>query len=618
MKLKRIIAFCLVAAVILAFPLGVMGAPAAAPGNEEAVETGAQSARITTKDEVIYATLGNGGDVDSIYAVNQFEVAAAGSFTDYGQYSSVENLTNTQPISQEGDRVSLSADAGNFYYQGNMTVTDLPWDFALEYYLNGQQTAPEDLAGAEGDLEIRITSAKNDTVDPTFYDNYMLQITATMDTAKCSDIDAPDATIADAGGSKTVVFTVLPGKDADFGLRARIKDFTMTGIQIAALPYSMNIEFPDTDGQFDDLQELPDAVSELNDGTAELVSGAQELKDGAHKLTEGSASIQSGLNQLSGNSGQLLDASAQIKDALDAIAASLGGGNLDEIDLSQLSALPSALTQLSDGLTGISGGLTDLKNGFVPAYAALDTAIAGIPAGTVTQDQIDAIYGQVDPSLQGAVGELVNTYAAAQTVKGTYNSVKGAFTAVGGTIDTLNASISGIAGNLSDMSTQMSGMLQGMEDLSDLGDLVTGLTQLSSNYGDFHSGLTGYMNGVKQLSSNYGAFHTGLASFESGIGEFADGIDRLHEGTSEFNDEAADIPDQIQTEIDNMKDEYLPADFKPVSFTSAKNTDTGYVQFVLKTEGIEKPDTEKEETGEDTAPAEQETFWDRLSALFEK
>jgi X-X-X-Leu-X-X-Gly heptad repeat protein len=614
MKFKYSIAFCLVSAVILTMPLGVLGAPDATPddGGKPAF---AQNAGTKTKDEVIYASMKNDGGVRSIYAVNQFEVARAGSIVDYGEYNSVENLTDTQPIDMEGDRVSFSAEAGNFYYQGNMTATNLPWDFDVSYYLNEQKTAANDLAGKNGELEIKMRSAKNGKIDPTFYDNYMLQITVSLDTGKCSGIDAPDAAIADAGQNKAIVYTVLPGKDADYSLRANVNDFTMAGIEISAVPFSMGFAFSDTNVQFEDLQNLPGAVSELNEGAGALAGGAQGLKDGAYELTKGSASIQSGLNQLSGNSGQLLGASAQIRDALTAISDLLGSGSLDEIDLSQLAQLPPALSQLSGGLNGVSGGLTELKNGFVPAYAALDSAIAAIPDGTVTPEQIGAMYGQVDPSLQGALGELSDTYAAAQTVKGTYASVKAAFDAVGGTIDTLNASIGGIAVTLSDMSAQLDGMLQGTEGPEDLGDLVLGLSQLASSYNDFHSGLTGYMNGVHKLASKYGAFHTGVASFESGVGQFADGIGKLHEGTSEFNDEAADIPDQIQTEIDKMKDEYLPADFDPVSFTSSKNTDTGYVQFVMKTEGIEKPDKDKEE--EKTAQTTgQETFWDRLAALF--
>jgi X-X-X-Leu-X-X-Gly heptad repeat protein len=619
MKLKYMIVFCLVAALVLTIPMGAMGAPAetqesetAAVGSEEAAMMSAEG---KNKDEVIYATLASDGSAESIYAVNQFRVARAGTIVDYGNYESVVNLTDTRPITQEREAVTFAADAGNFYYQGNMASTDLPWIFDLTYYLDGSQTAPQDLAGRDGNLEIKISSTRNEKIDPTFYDNYMMQITVTLDAEKCRDINAPDATIADAGGNKAVVYTVLPGNDADFSLHATVGDFEMAGIDISAVPFSMDVEFPDTDEQFEDLDELPGAVSDLNDGVAELKSGTQQLKDGAHELTGGSAEIESGLNQLSGNSGELYDASAQINTALTGISASLSGGSLENIDLSQIAQLPQALSQLSDGLGSISGGFTDLKNGFVPAYAALDAAIAQIPAGAVSDAQMADMRGDVRPELQGAFDELVKNYAAAQTVKGTYANVKGAFDAVGGTIDTLNGSIGGIQTALDDMSTEVGAALEGMDGLDDLGELATGLNELATNYASFHAGLSSYVNGVNTLASNYSTFHAGVASFESGVGEFSDGIGELYEGTSEFKDETADIPDQIQEEIDKMKEEYLPADFDPVSFTSSQNTDTGYVQFVMKTGGIEK--TETDEAAAESPGGQEETFWDRLTALFE-
>lgn len=620
MKLKNIIIVGLITALVLTIPISAMGASAAEAqeGEETAVGSEATSAVGTkNKDEVIYATLKSDGAAESIYVVNQFRISSAGSIVDYGDYDSVVNLTDTQAITQEGDAISFTADEGNFYYQGNMTSTDLPWNFDIAYYLNGIQTAPEDLAGLDGSLEIKINSARNEKIDSTFYDNYMMQITVTLDAEKCRDIDAPEATIADAGGDKAAVFTVLPGNDADFSLKATVSDFEMTGIDISAVPYAMDMEFPDTEEQFEDLDQLPNAVSDLNDGVADLNSGAQELKDGASELTEGSADIQGGLNELSGNSADLMDASAQINTALSGIAASLSGGSLEDIDLSQIAQLPQALTQLSDGLGSISGGLTELKNGFAPAYAALDSAIQGIPGGTVTQGQIDGLYGKVadDADLQGALGQLVASYTAAQTVKGTYANVKGAFDAVGGTIDTLNGSIGGIQTALDEMSAEVGGALQGMEGLEDLGELASGLSELASNYASFHAGLSSYVNGVNTLASNYSAFHAGIVSLEDGVGEFSDGIGELYEGTSEFKDETADIPDQIQEEIDEMKAEYLPTDFDPVSFTSSKNTDTAYVQFVMKTNGIEK--TETEEAQEESQGEQDESFWDRLTALFE-
>ena len=72
------------------------------------------------------------------------------------------------------------------------------------------------------------------------------------------------------------------------------------------------------------------------------------------------------------------------------------------------------------------------------------------------------------------------------------------------------------------------------------------------------------------------------------------------------------MPDKIQSEIDDMLDQYTGLDFEPISFTSSKNEHTDLVQFVLKCDGIEKP----EETKGVEVEVKNETFWDRLISLF--
>ena len=569
------------------------------------------NAEIKGKDEVIYAILAPDGSIRAMYAVNHFAIAEAGSFTDYGDYTSVKNLTDTTLMTQNGDAVTFQTNAENFYYQGNMTTTELPWIFDISYFLNGVKTAPQELAGKSGKIEIHITTQKNTAVNSTFNENYMLQISITLDTEKCSDINAAGATVASAGKNKLIAYTVMPGKDADISLSATARDFAMTGIDISAVPFSMNMEMPDTDSMISDFTELSDAISDLNDGVGDLADGVAELKTGSDKLRNGSSDIKAGLSELSDNSEQLLQASSQISGALTQIASSLNGAS-GEMDLGDLTQLPQGLSQLADGLEGISDGLIELKNGFTSAYAALDGAIQGIPDATVSQEQITELYTQTDPSQYALLDQLIASYTAGQTVKGTYNQVKGAFDAVGSTIDTLAASIDTISATLDDMSEKISDALSGMDMMEQLAQLSAGLSELDRNYAAFHSGLRNYMNGVGALSSGYADFHNGVSSFRNGIGELYDGVAELHDGTTELSDETAKMPDKIQSEIDDMLDQYTGLDFEPISFTSSKNEHTDLVQFVLKCDGIEKP----EETKGVEVEVKNETFWDRLISLF--
>ena len=610
-KLFKIVISACMAATLMLLPAGVSFAAASNPNSGVSGSAGGDAA-VKNKQEVIYATLGSDGSIHAAYVVNHFEVTGAGKITDHGLYSSVENLTSTDPLEHAGDAVSFKAPEGNFYYQGNMVSTDLPWLFELSYYLGGIKTAPQDLAGKSGQLEIRISTKQNGKIDKTFYENYMLQISLTLDTEKCGDIHAPDATIASAGKNTVVSYTVMPKKDADFRLTASVKDFEMVGMQISGMPLSINMELPDTEDMTSDFDKLSDAVSDLDDGVGDLADGVKDLKKGSGKLKKGSADIKNGLAELRKNSGQLTQTSSQINGALLKMASSLKDALSGDINLDDLNRLPQGLAQLAGGLKDISGGLAELKKGFSSAYTALNDAIRGIPETAVTQAQIDALYAATDPTQHGVLDKLVASYSAGQTAKGTYNQVKDAFDSVGPTIDTLSGSIDTIAGTLNDMSSKIAETLSGMSALQQLGQLSSGLSELSENYAAFHKGLAGYMDGVAKIADGYPDFHSGLSAFDSGVQDLYDGVTELHDGTSEFKDETADMPDTFQTKIDDLMDEYTGSDFKPVSFLSSRNSNTGLVQFVLKCDAIEKPEATAK------APAERKdgTVWDRFAALF--
>jgi X-X-X-Leu-X-X-Gly heptad repeat protein len=567
------------------------------------------------KYEVVYARLDADGAANHVYVVNNFDITNAGAVTDFGDYDTVLNLSDTEELVQKGDAVDFSADKGHFYYQGNKKTTELPWFFTLSFSLNGQKTPPSALAGASGALELHILSKQNDKADPTFYDNYMLQITVTLDSTKCGNIDAPGAMIAEAGKDRAVNYTVLPGKNADYTLRADVDDFEMSGIQISGVPYFMDLDVPEMDDQLDDLNKLPDAISELNDGVGDLLDGTKELKDGAHELVSGSWDIREGLSKLGSNSNQIVDASSQINKALAKIASSLSGGAAGGIDMSRLSGLAElsgTLTYLADALEDISDGLGQMAGGFSLSYAALDSAMAGIPTGTLSQEQSAEFMGGLDPAQQAIAAELIANYQAAQIAKGTYDAIKPGFDAVAVTVDALLPGLTGVAGALALMATELESVPESLSGLAGLGELVSGLQILSKNYSTFHRGLVSYMDGVKTLANNYGAFHDGLAEFDDGVGELRDGVGELRDGTKTLNKEVADLPDVLKDEIDKMKEQYMSKEFETVSFASPKNTHTVYVQFVLKSEEIKKPETEK------TPPPEPQplTLWDRLLALF--
>ena len=82
------------------------------------------------KEEVVYAMLDASGDVNGIYVVNQF---SGGTIVDYGNYTSVRNLTTEDAITQEGDEVTFHTDADKVYYQGDLDTKASPWNISVRY-----------------------------------------------------------------------------------------------------------------------------------------------------------------------------------------------------------------------------------------------------------------------------------------------------------------------------------------------------------------------------------------------------------------------------------------------------------------------------------------------------
>lgn len=611
--IKSVLSFSLIAVIMIYTVSSTVIAVGSTAADTSKAQTG--PAEIKSKNEVVYATLAATGTVNALYVVNHFEIEESGSITDYGNYKSVLNLTESNPISLNGDSVSFQTDEENFYYQGNMDKTDLPWTFEITYDLDGVSMSPQEIAGKTGKLGIHINAAKNESINSTFFENYMLQITLTLSSDKCKNIDAPEATIADAGKNKILAFTVMPNKGADIHITTDAKDFTMSGIEISAMPFSISMDLPDTDEMLAEFNQLPEAISVLNDGIGKLADGTLELKNGANDLKNGSIEFKNGLSDLDNNAGSITDASAQIKDALVLISSSMNDSSLSEMDLSGLTQLPLGLSQLAEGLRGISGGLLELKTGFTTASAALDTAIQGIPSTVITREEIDVKFPGVSDDQRNLLDQLYASYTAGQTVKGTYDQVQQAFAAVAPTIDTLTANIDTISESLDAISSQLGSSLSGMDIMDQLDGLSAGLSDLASNYEAFDKGLNDYMDGVGKISDGYNQLNSGLSEFSNGVGELNDGVEDLYDGTDQLNDEVSKMPDRMQEEIDKLMSEYDRSDFLPVSYVSDKNENTELVQFVLKSEEIELPkDTNTTEVTEETK--DEETVWDRFVALF--
>ncbi|MGN0813990.1 MAG: hypothetical protein ACI4MH_02005, partial [Candidatus Coproplasma sp.] len=351
-----------------------------------------EEAYISYKEEVIYVNLDASGAIKDAYVVN---IVGGGDTVDYGDYEWVKILNTADKITQDGDRITFSSSSERVYYEGKLTKIELPWNFSVRYYIDGVEYTAEEVAGKSGKLEIRFKVTKNENSTGNFYESFALQASFTLDTQKCKNISAPDATVANVGKNKQISYTVLPGKGIDASVTADVVDFEMSAISVNGVPLSMNMEIDD--GELTDkIGEVQDAVSEANDGAGELADGLDELKNNNQSLVDGSNDLKSGLEELDLNSSSLTGGAGELKGGLEVLDGNSG-------------ALTGGAGGLKDGLAlidGNSSALTDGAGGLKDGLALIDgnsSALTGGAGGL--KDGLTLIDGN-SGALTGGAGDL--------------------------------------------------------------------------------------------------------------------------------------------------------------------------------------------------------------------
>lgn len=629
-----------------------------------AAETPAASSE---KEEVIYINLDADGKVKDVYAVNIF---SSGDITDYGNYSSVQMLNSTEVISQNGDQITFSSGEDKVYYQGNMDNAEIPWNISLHYYLDGQEYSADEIAGKSGELEIRFQITENTACSGTFFEDYALQASFTLDTEQCSNISAPDATIANVGSDKQLTYTVLPGEGIDTTITADVTDFEMSAVSINGIHLNLNVEIDDTELKdkvnelIDAVEQLDDGAVELSDGSAELLDGSSELKDGTSSLQSGVASldegvvtlqnglttVQSGLDTLNSQSGTLTAGSSEFKTALITIQAAVNSISVTNEDLTMLTEasgqIKQAISDLYDGATTLQANLGYAQYKALMAQNGLD--IDALLAGNASAVEKIQSYESMLEQLSAIPGlaDLVNQYkeqllADSEQIKGLLNANSAAIggmesylngisaelpalteglSALNTQYETFDTSISQLVNTLGNMTGNLSALAEGINQLvasyeeldSGINDYTGGVAQIVAGYSQVMDGVSSLAEGSKELVSGSGELYDGTVELYDGVVSLCDGAQEMADGTGEFRTETADMNDQIDEEIDSLLESIGGSMDDPVSFVSEKNTNVESVQFVIQTETIEIEETEEvQETVE-----EEPSLWQKFLALF--
>ncbi|HEY5465478.1 MAG TPA: hypothetical protein VIL27_00440, partial [Clostridia bacterium] len=162
-------------------------ATTAAPAAVPAAGTGDTA---FAKDETIYALLAYDGSVKSVDVVNHLS-GSAGSWNDYGDYTTVESLSaGIVPEIQDGRIRIASPDGADAYYQGSLdpAKTQLPFRITIGYTLDGAPVDGALLADASGVVRITLKITPNADADAGMRDRLMTQANIALDLLYARDM----------------------------------------------------------------------------------------------------------------------------------------------------------------------------------------------------------------------------------------------------------------------------------------------------------------------------------------------------------------------------------------------------------------------------------------------
>jgi putative membrane protein len=292
------------------------------------------------KEESVYLMTDATGAVrETIVSEHLINDSEAKTITDASTLSDIKNVKGDETFSQDGEKLTWQADGSDIYYQGT-TSEEAPVSQQVTYYLDGEEIAPEELAGKSGEVTIRFDYTNNSSYTETVNGSEQevkvpfAAVTAMVLGDNFSHIKVTNGKLENNGDNTIVIGYALPGIKESLGVED--SDF----IEDIDLPEYFEVTADVTDFELDtamtvvanagdlvsmktgDDSSLEDMMDELSDASKDLKSGSKELADGMDTLQSSLADYASGMSELNDGSSDL----GKGVDTLNSSAKSLSDG----------------------------------------------------------------------------------------------------------------------------------------------------------------------------------------------------------------------------------------------------------------------------------------------------
>lgn len=360
-------------------------------------------------DETLYVNLDYYGKEMDSSVVKGVTLNGKRTFSDYGTYKDITNMSNYAKPVVDGDTVTweLPEDAKDrFYYECQLNNGEvvLPWDFDISYKLNGIPKEAQDLLHADGLVEIDVHCIPNKNANLYYQNNMLLQVGTMVDMEDVNSVEAPGAQIQSLGTYKGVLFAAVPGEEKTFHIEISSHDFESSGVIMMMVPGTLD--------QISDIADVKEAKDTFKDSTDQLLDGMNEMLDTLHSISDGMKVAKKGLNQLQGARENFDASKDQIISNADASIDGLEAANqkisqlapdinankqgLDEVN-KKVNTLVETLQDSGEDFYNLSSSLRDLKDSLGDLQNGLEESDA---------DQITSEIADIEQQLDGIQGVL--------------------------------------------------------------------------------------------------------------------------------------------------------------------------------------------------------------------
>ena len=601
-------------------------------------------------DEAMYVNLDYYGSVDKVNVVKGVSLNGLTSFTDYGNYLDVTNMTNnTAPEISDGKITwNLPADTkGYFYYKGaiDKDAVTLPWTMDVSYKLNGVPTDAEKLAGASGLVEVHVTATPNEAARDYYKNNMMLVVAMLVDMSKCYSVEAEGSQTQSLGSQTAIMYTAGTVKDLEHIVD--LKDAKDT---------------------------WKDAGDQLYDSMDQMAASVEAMRSGVNELRQGLNEAESARGVISGSKDEILDSNDQTLASLTALSEQLGtivpyiqtAKDASEVAHNSMTDVVNTLGNMQEPIRRLDTSLRGLRDSSEGVSGSIGNVVASVQLIKKLDTQLQQSIleflknlASAQESMQDAIADYCNGEAGDEDTQALAAAAAGADTSAGhaGMLNaqeligilkqkekalrqvasSSNALVADTADMLDDVSNTSKYLAQTTDQMDYLIEDVKALKDsLDVYYPDLQSALDDSGELVNRTTDALNKSTASLTLVQNTVRASADSLDAaakdsikgslnvldkslsVLDSTSSMRKAGRTMKDTMDNEWNDMEDDNNFLNMDPnaekVSFTSDENAEPNTLQIIMRTEEI-SVDDDAELLDAETAKADVnplERMWNML------